>query len=249
MTNDNRPDGENHDSTPTPPHAAEASAGHDAPPTDQTTNAQSASQQKATAQPSEADKLSLEVAELKDRLLRTHAEMENVRKRLEREKADIAKYAISKFAKDVIEIGDNVQRAIGAVPTEAAEHDEALKSFLEGVTMIEREFLNVLERHGVKRMDPKGEPVNPQFHQAVMEMPVPNVPSGTVAQVCQPGYTIEDRVLRPAMVVVAKGGMKPQATDQAQPQATPANDAAQTSTTPPSDDAESGQNPASGHGS
>ncbi|MEZ5856038.1 MAG: nucleotide exchange factor GrpE [Hyphomicrobiaceae bacterium] len=161
--------------------------------------------------PNELDRLREEASELKDRLLRTHAEMENVRKRLEREKSEIAKFAISKFAKDVVGIGDNVQRAIDAVPQGAAEHDPALKSFLEGVTMIEREFVNVLERHGIKRIDPKGEPFNPHFHQAVMEMPVADVPSGTVTQVFQAGYTIEERVLRPAMVVVAKGGMKPQA--------------------------------------
>ncbi|MDX2155321.1 MAG: nucleotide exchange factor GrpE [Hyphomicrobiaceae bacterium] len=158
----------------------------------------------------EVARLKAEAADLKDRLLRAHAEMDNVRKRLEKEKADLAKFAITKFARDVVGIGDNVQRAIDAVPAKSAEQDPSLKSFLEGVSMIEREFLNVLEKHGVKRLDPKGEQFNPHLHQAVMEMPVADVPSGTVTQVFQAGYTIEDRVLRPAMVVVAKGGLKPQ---------------------------------------
>ena len=130
------------------------------------------------AAPDEIARLKAESADLKDRLLRAHAEMENVRKRLEKEKADTARFAITKFARDVVVIGDNVQRAIDAVPSHAAEHDPALKSFLEGVNMIEREFINVLDRHGVKRIDPKGEAFNPHLHQAVMEMPVPDVGLG-----------------------------------------------------------------------
>lgn len=171
----------------------------------------------------EIARLKAEAAEMKDRLLRAHAEMDNVRKRLEREKADASRFAITKFARDVVGVGDNVQRAIDAVPHQAAELDPALKSFVDGVTMIEREFLGVLERHGIKRIDPKGEPFNPHHHQAVMEMPSPDVPSGTVTQVFQAGYMIEDRVLRPAMVAVARGGMKPAASPADAP-ASPAAD-------------------------
>jgi molecular chaperone GrpE len=159
--------------------------------------------------------LQAEVTDLKDRLLRTHAEMDNIRKRGEREKADTLKYAVSKFAQDVLSVGDNVQRAIAAVPPEAAEQDAALKSFLEGVTMTERELINVLERHGIKRMDPLGAPFNPHQQQAVMEAQNADVPHGTVTQVLQAGYMIEDRVLRPAMVIVAKGGPKLAAAEQA----------------------------------
>lgn len=159
----------------------------------------------------EIARLKAEAADLKDRLLRAHAEMDNVRKRLEREKADASRYAITKFARDVVGVGDNVQRAIDAVPHKAVELDPGLKSFIDGVTMIEREFFVVLERHGIKRIDPKGEQFNPHHHQAVMEMPSPDHPSGTVTQVFQAGYMIEDRVLRPAMVAVARGGMKPAA--------------------------------------
>lgn len=164
-----------------------------------------------------------EVADLKDRLLRAHAEMDNVRKRLEREKADAHKYAVSKFARDIVGVGDNFQRAISSVPAAAVEQTPALKSFLEGVMMTERELLNVLERHGIRRVDPMGESFNPHLHQAVSEVQNPDVPSGTVVQVFQPGYIIEDRILRPAMVVVAKGGAKPAKQGDGAPGA-PAND-------------------------
>lgn len=149
-----------------------------------------------------------QITDLTDRLLRAHADMENLRKRNEREREETAKYAITKFAKDVVDVGDNFQRAISAVPIEAAETDPALQSFLEGVILAEREFLNVLERHGVKRVAPQGEPFNPHLHQAVMEQEDTSVPPGTVLQVFQSGYVIEDRCLRPAMVVVSRGGAK-----------------------------------------
>lgn len=151
-----------------------------------------------------------EVADLKDRVLRAHAEVENVRKRAEREKDETAKYAVTKFARDVLNIGDNFQRALSAVPAGAAETDAALKALVEGVTMTEREFLNVLERHGVKRIEAQDQPFNPHLHQAVMEMPRPDIASGTIVQVFQAGFTIGDRTLRPAMVVVSSGGTKAQ---------------------------------------
>jgi molecular chaperone GrpE len=154
--------------------------------------------------------LQAEVADFKDRWLRAQAETENVRKRYEREKEETAKYAISKFARDVVNVGDNFQRAIDAVPVGAAEREPALKSFLEGVTLTERELLNVLERYGIKRLNPKDEPFNPHLHQAMMEVPRSDVAPGTIVQVFQAGFTIEDRVLRPAMVVVAKAEPKPQ---------------------------------------
>jgi len=153
--------------------------------------------------------LQAEVADFKDRWMRAQAETENVRKRYEREKEETAKYAITKFARDIINVGDNFQRAIDAVPAGAAEREPALKSFLEGVTLTERELLNILERHGIKRLSPKDEPFNPHLHQAMMEVQRSDVAPGTIVQVFQPGYTIEDRVLRPAMVVVAKGEPKP----------------------------------------
>ena len=148
--------------------------------------------------------LESEIDELKDQLLRARAEIQNQRKRHERERLDISKYAVSKFATDILQVGDNFQRAVDAVPDGAAEADPALKSFLEGVNMAEREFLNTLDRHGVKRIMPAGEPFDPHFHQAMMEQEHPSAAPGTVLHVVQAGYVLHERVLRPAMVVVAK---------------------------------------------
>jgi molecular chaperone GrpE len=149
-----------------------------------------------------------EINDLKDKLLRAHAEMDNIRKRAEREKEDAAKYAITKLARDIVGVGDNFQRAIDAVPAGAAEQDPTLKSFLEGVTMTERELLNVLDRHDIKRLQPMNEPFNPHLHQAVTQVPRDDVPAGTIVAVYQAGYTIADRVLRPAMVGVAQTAPK-----------------------------------------
>ncbi len=163
----------------------------------------------AQAQASELDTLKGQIADLTDRLLRAHAEMDNMRKRAEREREETSKYAISRFAREIVGVGDNLQRALAAVPPGAADTDPALKALIDGVAMTERELLNVLQRHGVKRLDPKGEMFNPHQHQAMMEMENAEVAPGTILEVYQPGYLIDDRVLRPAMVVVAKGGAKP----------------------------------------
>ena len=153
--------------------------------------------------------LQAEVADYKDKWLRAHAEVDNVRKRTEREKEETAKYAVTRLARDIVHVADNFQRAIDAIPPGAAEQDPALKSFLEGVTLTERELLNVLERYGIRPIQPLNAAFNPHLHQAVMELERPDVPAGTIVQVFQQGYTIEDRVLRPAMVGVARGGPKP----------------------------------------
>lgn len=166
---------------------------------------------------SEVETLKGQIADLTGRLLRAHADLDNLRKRGEREKQETARYAISKFARDTVEVADNFQRAISAVPAEAAQENEQLKALLEGVSMTERAFLGVLERHGVKQVSPSNEPFNPHLHQAVMERNDPSVPAGTVVEVFQAGYVIEDRCLRPAVVVVATGGPKA---------ARPANDSA-----------------------
>jgi molecular chaperone GrpE len=166
--------------------------------------------------------LEARIADLTDRLLRAHAEMDNLRKRTEREKEETAKYAITKFARDILAVGDNLQRATAAVPPGAADADPALKALVDGVGLTEREFLNALERNGVKRLDPAGEPFNPHQHQAMIEIEQPDVAPGTVVQVYQAGYTLGgDRVLRPAMVVIAKGGEKPgaESKDASEPKA------------------------------
>ena len=135
--------------------------------------------------------------------------MENLRRRTEREKQDMAKYAISNFAKDIITLDDNLARTLSAVPEGAIDEDPALKALVEGVEMTGRELTNVLERHGIKRIDPKGEIFDPNCHQALFEIPNPEVAAGTVMEVVAPGFTIDSRILRPAMVGVAKGGAKP----------------------------------------
>jgi molecular chaperone GrpE len=153
-------------------------------------------------------KLQAENAELKDRLLRTLAEVENVRRRGEREVNDTRQYAVAKFAGDMLDVADNMARALANTPAEARETDPAVKTLVEGVELTEKAMLRALEKHGVKKLDPKGERFDPHFHQAMFEVPDPSVTNGTVAQVVQVGYSIGSRVLRPAMVGVARGGPK-----------------------------------------
>ena len=145
---------------------------------------------------------------LNDRILRVMADMENLRRRKDREIIDKEKYAITKFAKEVLSIGDNIQRAIEAVPEDAIESDAHLKSLLEGVQMTERELTNIFERQGIKKIDPSGQPFDPNLHQAMFEVPSPDVAAGTVVQVVQAGYVIGERTLRPALVGISKGGVK-----------------------------------------
>jgi molecular chaperone GrpE len=153
--------------------------------------------------------LEQQVAELRDRYLRAAAEVENVRKRAEREAADARAYGIAGFAREVLSIADHLSRALEAVGPEArAAADGSLKGLVEGVELTERELQKALAQHGVRRIDPKGEKFDPNFHQAMLEVTDESVPPGTVAQVIQPGYAIGERILRPALVGVAKGGPK-----------------------------------------
>jgi molecular chaperone GrpE len=148
--------------------------------------------------------------ELKDRALRTAADMENLRRRTARDVHDARSYAIANFARDMLSVSDNLRRALDAIPAEAkASGDAGFTALIDGVEITERAMLAGLERHGVKRLEPQGEKFDPNFHQAMFEVQNPDVAPGTVVQVVQPGYSIGDRVLRPAMVGVAKGGAKP----------------------------------------
>ena len=159
--------------------------------------------------------LAKEVAEARDKALRTLAEMENLRKRTAREVTDARAYGITGFARDVLDIADNLQRALDAVPAETRESaDPMLKALIEGVELTERSLLNALEKNGVRKFDPQGEKFDPNFQQAMYEVPDPSVPPGTVVQVVQAGYTIGERVLRPALVGIAKGGAKAPAPEQ-----------------------------------
>lgn len=168
----------------------------------------------ATSQePDRIAQLEAEKTDLKEKLLRTLADMENLRRRTERESADARTYAVANFARDMLTVADNFQRAIDSVPADAREAGHpALKALIEGIELTEREMLKTLERYGVKRLDPEGERFDPNLHQAMFEVPNSEVPSGTVVQVVQTGYVIGERVLRPALVGVAKGGPKPQET-------------------------------------
>ena len=163
--------------------------------------------------------LARESADYKDKHLRALAEMENMRRRTDREVADARQYGVAGFARDVLGIADNMHRAREAIgPELRASADAGIKALLEGLDLTERELLKVLEKQGVKRFEPAGEKFDPNLHQAMYEVPDPSVPAGTVAQVVQPGYMIGERVLRPALVAVAKGGPK------AAPAEPPAND-------------------------
>jgi molecular chaperone GrpE len=149
--------------------------------------------------------LEAEIARLKDQALRALAEQENTRRRAQRDIEENSKYALSNFARDMLPVGDNLRRALETISAEARAADPALAKFAEGVELTERELLNILERNGIKRVDPVGQPFDHNFHQAVMQVENATQPPGTVVQVFQPGYTINGRLLRPAMVTVAKG--------------------------------------------
>jgi molecular chaperone GrpE len=153
--------------------------------------------------------LEAEKADLRDKLLRLMADMENLRRRTEREVADARTYAVANFARDMLNVADNIRRAIESVPAEAqASAEGAFKGLIEGIDLTERDLLKTLERHGVKKLDPQGQKFDPNVHQAMFEIPNPEVPNGTVVQVVQSGYVIGERVLRPALVGVSKGGPK-----------------------------------------
>ena len=152
--------------------------------------------------------LEAELAEYKDRLLRALAETENVRRRAQREREDASKYAIAGFAKDLLSAADNLRRALESLPESEAK-DERTRSLLAGIAATERELLGAFERHGIKRIDPKGDLFDHNFHQAIFETEESDQPGGSVVEVLQPGYVLHDRLLRPAMVGVAKGGTKP----------------------------------------
>jgi molecular chaperone GrpE len=170
----------------------------------------------ATEAPDPVAALAKEAADLKDRLLRTLAEMENLRRRTEREVADSRVYAVTSFARDILAVADNMERAMKALDDEIRDKaDAGVKALLDGVELTERELIKVMEKHGIKRLEPQGQKFDPNLHQAMFELPDPSVPAGTVVQVMQPGYTIGERVLRPALVGIAKGG----------PKAAPAGDA------------------------
>ena len=155
------------------------------------------------------EKLNAENAELKDKVLRGLADIENMRRRSEREAADARAYAVTAFARDLLTVADNLARALENLPADVrAAAEGPVKTLVEGVDLTARDLQAVLSRHGVKKLEPEGEKFDPNFHQAMFEVPDETLPSGTVTQVVQTGWKIGERVLRPAMVGVSKGGPK-----------------------------------------
>lgn len=155
------------------------------------------------------EKLLIENASLKEDVLRAAADMQNLRKRTQREIADAKTFSVSNFARDMLGVADNLRRTIEAAPKqEDGSFDENLKTLLDGVGMTERSMLSAVERHGVKKLDVMNKKFDPNFHQAMFEIPDTETPNNTVVKVVQDGYVIGTRVLRPAMVGVAKGGPK-----------------------------------------
>ena len=153
-------------------------------------------------------KAEAEAADFKDRALRALAEVENVRRRAQREREDASKFAIGNFARDLLSVADNLRRALESVPEEQIK-DDAMRNLLAGVAATERELLAAFDRHRLRKIDPKGEKFDHNFHQAMFEVDNSGQPPGTIVQVLQPGYVLNDRLLRPAMVGVARGEAKP----------------------------------------
>jgi len=147
-----------------------------------------------------------EAAESRDRALRALAELENFRRRADRERQETAKYAIASFARDFLPVVDNLRRGLDSVSAEDRKANRALDTLASGMELTEREMLAALERHGIQRIDPLGQPFDHNLHQAMFEVEDAAVPAGFVAQVMQAGYVLHDRLLRPALVAVAKGG-------------------------------------------
>ena len=172
-------------------------------------------EQEAAAEPAPRDPADVIVAlneentELKNKAMSLLADMENLRRRTEREVKDARQYAVANFARDMLSVSDNLSRALQALPDDVRESaDETLKTLLEGVEMTDRDLQNQLSKNGVVQLSPEGEKFDPNFHQAMFEVPNTEIPNGTVVQVVQAGYQIGERVLRPAMVGISKGGSK-----------------------------------------
>lgn len=161
-----------------------------------------------TAETGRVAELEAEVAQLKDQLLRALAEAENVRRRAQRERTDAIKYAAAPVVTDMLAVADNLSRALASLPDDAvaASEDERVATLIDGVRLTEKELDAVFERHGIVKLEPLGERLDPHRHEAMFEIPDPSQLSGTIIQVVQPGYMLHDRLLRPARVGVAKGG-------------------------------------------
>ncbi len=203
-----------HQEHPAPDSAAPqdevSTAGQPQQPQEAAAAAEAVQPEPAIAVDARVAELEAEVAKLKNEVLYARADLENTRRRLEQAAEDRGRYAVTGFAGDMLQVADNLRRALEAVPAEQREADEMVKTLFEGVELTERTLLSTLERHGVKKVEAQGQRFDPNLHQAMMEVEDTTQPSGTVVLVMQTGYTIHDRLLRPAMVGVSKGGPKAQ---------------------------------------
>ncbi len=190
-----------------PPAQGEMAQGETAPA--ESAPVEAAPGESVAAEVDRAAWLEIEVASLKDQLLRALAETENLRRRSQREREDVVKYAAAPLIKDLVGVVDNLRRAMSSVSTEALEADEHLKTLMTGLEMTEKELNAVFEKHHIVRIEPLGERLDPHYHEAMYEIPDPEAASGTVVQVLQPGYRLHGRLLRPAQVGVATGGPAP----------------------------------------
>jgi molecular chaperone GrpE len=153
----------------------------------------------------EIEALKAENADLKDRMLRALADAENTRRRAERDRIDVSQYAVSSFARDMLSVADNLKRALASFPEEAwASATPQMKAVIEGVEATERHLIATLERHGIRLIDTSSGKFDPKFHQAIAQVPGEGRPAGAIVHVVEPGYLIADRLLRPAMVTVAR---------------------------------------------
>lgn len=194
------------DDTPMPEAEADA-APVDAPEGDADGEARNVDIEIGVTEEDQVAELTAEVAALKDRLIRTMADLENTRKRGERDRQDALKYGASKFARDICEVDDNLRRALGSVPADAA--DENLTALMEGVKITQAALSQIFERHGVKQIDARDQKFDPNLHEAMTEIEIPGATPGTCIDVIEEGYTLNGRLLRPARVVVAKGTPAP----------------------------------------
>lgn len=153
---------------------------------------------------SEVEELQAALAHAKDQVMRALADAENTRRRAQRDREDASKFAISNFARDMLNVADNLRRALDSVPEDNSEFSDRLKALIEGIEATEREMLRNFEKHGIKKVDPMGEPFNPNLHEVMFETPGTGQPPGTIIQVIETGYVLNERILRPARVGVAK---------------------------------------------
>ena len=185
-------------------------AGEDEAPADEAVEvavaADAVAAEAGAAEVTREEALAAEAADLKDQLLRALAETENVRRRLQREKEEGVKYAAAGLAKDMLSVADNLRRALDSAEPDALGESEPLKALHDGVEMVERELVTVFERAGINQIEPVGEKFDHDYHQAMFEVPGTDQPNGTVVELLQPGYVMHGRLLRPALVGVAKGG-------------------------------------------